>query len=83
MTDLMSGALELTGVGMGFVFIFLIILVGITMLMSATLTRYAPAAPVTPAKRPQQPQARTPAKVDADTTEAIRIAVSKHRARHK
>lgn len=81
MTDLMSGALELMGVGMGFVFTFLVILVGVTLLMSKFITRYVPAAPVTPSKRP--PQARTPVKVDADTEEAIRIAVSKYRARHK
>lgn len=81
MTDLMSGALELMGVGMGFVFIFLIILVGVTQLMSTLLTRYAPAEPVIPVKRSRG--AQVPAKVDADTAEAIRIAVSKYRARHK
>ncbi|WP_246065255.1 OadG family protein [Hydrocarboniclastica marina] len=85
MSELMSGALELTGVGMGFVFSFLIILVGVMVAMSAVLTRFAPEAPPAPAKRRQEPQARAsaPAKVDADTAEAIRIAVSKYRARHK
>ena len=83
MTELMSGALELTVAGMGFVFTFLIILIGVMTVMSSLITRYAPAAPAAPAKRPQQPQARVPAKVDADTAEAIRIAVSKYRARHK
>lgn len=83
MTDLMSGALELMGVGMGFVFAFLIILVGVTTLMSRFITRYAPAAPVVPAKRRGQPQPRVLAKIDADTREAIRIAVSQHRARQR
>lgn len=83
MTELMSGALELMGVGMGFVFTFLIILVGVTALMSRVIVRYAPAAPAAPAKRQVQPQARVTAKVDADTKEAIRLAISKHRARHK
>lgn len=82
MNDLMTKAVELMVAGMGFVFVFLIILVFATTLMSKVVARFAPPEPAIPA-RTSRAKPSVPPSVDADTAEAIKLAITKFRARHK
>jgi len=79
--QLLLEGVELMLFGMGLVFLFLILLIFCIRMMSSILERLAPeeahAAPVVAS--PVQPGSVQA--VDADTLQAIQIAIKQHRAR--
>lgn len=76
MSDLMSGALELSWLGIGVVFAFLSLLVVATTAMSAIVRRLAPVPP--PVSTPGKPRTEP----DPHLRQAIRLAIAEHRKRH-
>lgn len=85
MDEMMSGAVELMGLGMGVVFVFLIALVGATSVMSRVMSSLAPDPPEGP-KTGVGPKTRSiaaPEHLDPKVKRAIQLAIDEHRRRHR
>ena len=80
--SLLTQGLDLMVYGMGTVFVFLALLILVTSLMSRLVGRFFPETPIA-----SKPVKAVPVKagvaVDAQTLQAIKLAIQQHRARRR